>query len=140
MRAIHVFMLVTLAIAALLTTAHLAVAAICAVARHEVAQPVLLLPAPVDTPIEVEKFSAAAGAVWVAECRKVAARIVTERGTVTTDDVWAECPAPEGVDGRLIAQVFDRKEWEITGRVMSARGRNAARQIAVWRRKEKVAA
>lgn len=137
MRAVHSFMLVTLAIAVALTAVHVAVGMM---ARHQVAQPVLLLPAPEAPLAEVPKLSAVAGSQWVSQCRAVAERIAAERGTCTADDVWAECPAPDGVDGRLLATAFDRSEWEIVGRRMSARGRNAARQIAVWRKRERVPA
>lgn len=90
--------------------------------------------------VEVQKFNAAAGARWVEEARDAAVAIANVRDEVTSDDVWQACPPPADVDGRLLAGVFNRREWEIVGYRHSVRGRNAARQIAVWRLKQAVAA
>lgn len=76
-----------------------------------------------------------AGERWVREARVAALRIYGERGEVTSDCVWNACPPPDTVDGRLMASVLSRAEWEIVEYRRSARGRNAARKIAVWRLK-----
>lgn len=89
---------------------------------------------------EAQKFNAASGARWVEEARDAAIAIANVRGEVTSDDVWQACPPPADVDGRLMAGVFSRTDWEIAGYRHSVRGRNAARQIAVWRLKQAVAA
>lgn len=77
-----------------------------------------------------------AGERWVEQARTVAAEIAKANNHVTADDVWKACPPPEGVDGRLLAKVFTKRDWELVGRTPSARGRNQARQIAVWKRRE----
>ena len=81
------------------------------------------------------KFDATAGEIWIRQATEVALRIYAERGEVTGDDVWRECPAPSHVDGRLMSRVFNRSDWMITGYRQSARGRNAERKMAIWKRK-----
>lgn len=73
---------------------------------------------------------------WLESARIAAINIARDAGRVSADDVWNACPPPAGIDGRKIAAVFDKAEWQIVGRVRSARGRNAAREIAVWTLKE----
>lgn len=105
-----------------------------------------LLEAPTPAPVqcveiviprdaEEPKFDAAAGDKWVAEAREAAIAIASVKGEVTSDDVWSQCPPPDGVDGRLLSKALNRREWEVVGYRHSERGRNAARQIAVWRLK-----
>ncbi len=98
------------------------------------------VPLRVSPHVETEKFDAAAGAKWVAEARKCAISIFMGKGEVTSDDVWQACPPPPSVDGRLTSQVLSRSDWQIVGYRHSVRGRNAARQIAVWRLKQRDAA
>lgn len=81
------------------------------------------------------QYDPVAGERWVREARVAALRIYGERGEVTSDDVWNACPPPDTVDGRLMSSVLSRADWEIVGYRRSARGRNAARKIAVWRLK-----
>lgn len=100
------------------------------------AQPLMLMP-PVAS--EMPKYDAAAGDRWVAEARDAAIAIANVTGEVTADHVWEVCPPPAGVDGRLMSIVFSKSEWEIGAYVHSSRGRNSARQIAVWRRKSDAA-
>lgn len=144
MRAINTFCTIMLLLALFLTCVHYAALFVIRHARQGVEPVMLALPEPVLEPVpppgEVEKFDAAVGARWVEEARATALRIEDAYGEVTADCVWSECPPPNGVDGRLLASVFSRSEWEIVGRRMSTRGRNAARQIAVWKRKEAIAA
>ena len=99
------------------------------------------LPVPDARTIEIvmdqqTRYDAGAGQQWVKQARLMALQIYHSKGSVTSDDVWAVIPPPEHVDGRLMSQVLSRDEWEIVGRVSSARGRNAARQIAVWKLKQ----
>jgi len=84
---------------------------------------------------EAVVYDPVAGERWVREARVAALRIFGERGEVTSDDVWNACPPPDTVDGRLMSSVLSRAEWEIVEYRRSARGRNAARKIAVWRLK-----
>lgn len=77
-----------------------------------------------------------AGDRWIQEARDAAIAIANVQGHVTSDDVWNACPPPRGIDGRLMSQVLSRAEWEIVGYQRSARGRNTARQIAVWKLRE----
>lgn len=81
------------------------------------------------------QYDPVAGERWVREARVAALRIYGERGEVTSDCVWNACPPPDTVDGRLMSSVLSRAEWEIIEYRRSARGRNAARKIAVWRLK-----
>lgn len=81
------------------------------------------------------QYDPVAGERWVREARVAALRIFGEHGEVTSDCVWRECPPPPTVDGRLMSNVLSRADWEIVGYRRSARGRNAARKIAVWRLK-----
>lgn len=144
MRAIHAFMLTTLALASVMTASHYAVVWLL----RKPSAPVTALLAPPDAvplvaappPVEVAKFCPAAGAQWLADARATAARICAENGEVTADDVWNACRPPENVDGRLLGPVFAGKEWEKIGETRSERGNNNNRYIAVWRRREDVAA
>ena len=86
-------------------------------------------------PAEIAKFSTPSSAKWVEDARIVAARIFDERGEVTIDDMWAEFPPPDGVDGRIMAAVFPRTEWEVVEYRVSQRDVNHGRRIAVWTRK-----
>lgn len=86
-----------------------------------------------------QRYDPVAGERWLSDAR-VKALWLAETGDVTTDDIWKVCPPPASVDGRLVSKVFDRAEWEIVGYRHSERGRNNARQIAVWRRKKAEAA
>ena len=92
----------------------------------------------VDRDSSGQRFDAAAGERWVDDARREA-RLLAAVGDVSADQVWTVCPPPSDVDGRLLAKVFD-KQWQIVGYAESARGRNKARQIAVWRLKQAVAA
>ena len=74
---------------------------------------------------------------WVAKAKQAAIELATNGDEVSADAVWNACPPPAGVDGRAMARVFSRDEWEIAGRVMSERGRNKARMIALWRLKSR---
>lgn len=133
MRAINTFMLIAMITAVAMTAVHYAVLGF--VARIRPQQEVAATADVVATDDEIEKFNAADGAAWVADAKDVAARIARECGEITADDIWNECPPPDGVDGRLMSLVLNRTDWEIVDRRLSARGRNAARQIAVWRMK-----
>lgn len=136
---INLFIAITITLASIMTAIHYAVLWVRYPTVSEL--PTEAADTPVDTPatspVAVEKFDAVAGAQWVADARRVAIMIADERedGCCDADAVWFECPPPAGVDGRLLSTVFDRREWEIVDRRLSSRGRNAARQIAVWRRK-----
>lgn len=144
MRAINTFMLTTLALASVMTASHYAVvwllrkpsAPVTALLAPPDAVPLVAAPPPVEPP----KFCPAAGAQWLEECRALARRISAEKGEVTVDDLWRINPPPERVDGRLLGPVFAGKEWEQIGRRRSERGNNNNRDIAVWRRREDVAA
>jgi len=74
---------------------------------------------------------------WIKAAREAAHRIADEKGDVTVDDVWAECPPIEGMDGRIMMAAFPRGEWEVVGQRQSQRQDvNHGRRIAVWKRKE----
>lgn len=91
---------------------------------------------PVEVPRDdgQQRFDTAAGERWLAECRTHAEQLALERGTVTVDDVWDANPPPDGVDGRLLGQLFRGDGWKRAGTKQSARGRNATREIVVWQR------
>lgn len=144
MRAINAYCITTLLIASLMTVVHYGVVWLL---RKPSAPVAGLLASPDATPLvvmappaEPAKFCAASGAAWLAECRALARRISDEKGEVTVDDLWRINPPPERVDGRLLGPVFAGKEWEQIGRRRSERGNNNNRDIAVWRRREDVAA
>lgn len=99
----------------------------------------LLLSQEVSRDDSEARYDSAAGERWLDDARSKALWL-SETGDVTTDDIWRVCPPPSNVDGRLVAQVFDRSEWAIVDYCRSERGRNSARKIAVWRRKRAEAA
>jgi len=98
--------------------------------------PVTLLEAPTSVVeivrVEEPKFDTGLTEAWVEQARSVAERIAAETGHVTVDDVWRECPPPDGADGRRLGNVFLGQGWEKIDEVLSVRGRNAARRIGVW--------
>ena len=72
--------------------------------------------------------------IWIERARQVAVEIAMKEGEVTVDHIWEVCPAPAGVNGRLLGTIFDGS-WEKIDEVHSKRGRNAGRKIGVWRLK-----
>ena len=128
MRAINSYLTVSYLLAFAMSAIHYAIARLRATPQDYANDNVAL-------PTEIEKLSTPSSAKWVEDARIVATRIFDERGEVTIDDMWAEFPPPDGVDGRIMFSVFPRSEWEVVEYRVSKRKVNHGRQVAVWCRK-----
>lgn len=73
---------------------------------------------------------------WVDLARATAREIALRNGSVTIDDVRAECPPPLEQDPRIMGAVFSQKSvWERIGYVSSRRRACHARPIPIWKLK-----
>lgn len=73
---------------------------------------------------------------WIDEARALAVQIATERGRVSSDDIWERLPPPETVDPRVMGAVFHRSRFKRVGFAISKRPACHSRPIAVWALKE----
>lgn len=97
-----------------------------------------------DTPEDVMDPSDYAAAVlpdqekahgdWIKNARAAARKLASERGEISSDDIWDIAPPPAGVDPRVLGSIFsDKTLWERTGYAKSERKVNHGRPIARWK-------
>lgn len=70
---------------------------------------------------------------YLAEARAYAFNLGLNQDVVTVDDVRRHCPPPEGIDPRIMGNVFIPSEWESVGHVNSARKVSHKRPIQAFR-------
>lgn len=78
----------------------------------------------------------------VKRLRETARRLAADGREITSDDIHAAHPIPDGVDGRVMAAAFHpKREWQAVGWVPSKRKeKNHSRHIRKWRLREAQAA
>ncbi len=80
--------------------------------------------------IVVPRFESGHAKEWLAHARATARYLARVNGSVTADQVRAECPPPAGTDPRIMGSLFPRGEFKKVGYVNSERGVNHGRPIA----------
>ncbi len=69
--------------------------------------------------------------------REVAQRLAREKGEITSDDIHAAHPIPQGIDPRIMGAAFTPKKlWLRTGQQQSKRRENHGRWISTWSLRE----
>lgn len=69
---------------------------------------------------------------WLAAARKVARRIATERGTVSSDDVRKQCPITGGIHRNAVGSIFKTRDFIWTGVKRSSTPSRKAGMIGVY--------
>lgn len=119
-------------------------------------QPVALLSSPVEcavvesdltapgTSIKIDTAEAASAfKEWLPKAREVAKEVAatSATGEACIDDIWEQCPLPDGIEKRAVALAFPRHEWKVVRYTRSRRRAiNHGRSIAVFMRKQAEAA
>lgn len=129
MRAINIYIAITLLMASVTMAIHYVII----IARERRPPHADQLPPCLPPPDNVVRMSG--HDLWIKAARNAAHKIADEKIDVTVDDVWAECPPIDGMDGRIMMAAFPRNEWEVVGHRQSNREENHGRRVAVWRRK-----
>lgn len=71
---------------------------------------------------------------WIESARAAARKLASERGEISSDDIWDIAPPPAGVDPRVLGAIFsDKTLWERTRYTKSSRKVNHGRVIACWK-------
>lgn len=71
-------------------------------------------------------------ASWIKWARYTAARIIQEKGWVTSDDVWKVCPVPDGINHKVMGAVFRPPFRKLGEPVQTERRVAHARPIQRW--------
>ena len=70
---------------------------------------------------------------WIREARQVAAAICRRKGWVIADDIWQECPLPEGLHENTKGAVLRAPMFTPIGFTQSRHETGHARAIRIWR-------
>lgn len=58
---------------------------------------------------------------YLQDARRVAKRLLVERGNITTDDIWTHCPPPKFINSKIMGQIFRSPDFEPTGNYVKSR-------------------
>lgn len=52
---------------------------------------------------------------YLEDARAVAKRLLRDRTSITTDDIWQHCPPPKFLNTKIMGQIFRGGQFEQTG-------------------------
>lgn len=72
---------------------------------------------------------------WLDDARHMARKLLANREYITSDDIWAFCPPPGYINGKIMGSVFTTPDFESVGFTRTKRASSHGRVIQKFRLK-----